>query len=230
MSGTIGRILLGLVGIFVVILVLFALFGFFTMRRSFPKISGEIQLDGLDGPVDIFRDDYGIPHIYASTSHDLFYAQGYVHAQDRFWQMDFWRHIGSGRLSEMFGESQVDTDKFLRTMGWARVVEEELDSLDPMSTAILQDFAEGVNAYLADHQGSALSLEYAVLKLLNPDYQPEPWQPLHSLTWAKAMAWDLGGNMTFEIERANLLKTLSPEQVNEIVPPYHRAHPKCECR
>ncbi|MCK5316085.1 MAG: penicillin acylase family protein, partial [Anaerolineales bacterium] len=90
MSGTIGRILLGLVGIFVVILVLFALFGFFTMRRSFPKISGEIQLDGLDGPVDIFRDDYGIPHIYASTSHDLFFAQGYVHAQDRFWQMEFW--------------------------------------------------------------------------------------------------------------------------------------------
>ncbi|MCK4975916.1 MAG: penicillin acylase family protein, partial [Anaerolineales bacterium] len=155
----------------------------------------------------------------------LFFAQGYVHAQDRFWQMDFWRHIGSGRLSEMFGESQVDTDKFLRTMGWARVVEEELDGFDPVSTSILQDYAEGVNAYLADHQGSALSLEYAVLKLLNPDYQPEPWQPLHSLTWAKAMAWDLGGNMTFEIERANLLKTLSPEQVNEIVPPYPADHP-----
>lgn len=225
MSGTIGRILLGLVGIFVVILVLFALFGFFTMRRSFPKISGEIQLNGLDGPVDIFRDDYGIPHIYASTSHDLFFAQGYVHAQDRFWQMDFWRHIGSGRLSEMFGESQVDTDKFLRTMGWARVVEEELDGFDPVSTSILQDYAEGVNAYLADHQGSALSLEYAVLKLLNPDYQPEPWQPLHSLTWAKAMAWDLRGNMDDEIERANLLKILSPEQLDEIVPPYPADHP-----
>ena len=214
MSRTVGRILLGLLGIILVMLLLFASYGFLTIRSSFPKINGEIRQGGLDGPVEIYRDDFGIPHIYASTSHDLFFAQGYVHAQDRFWQMDFWRHIGSARLSEMFGESQVDTDKFLRTMGWARVVEEELAVIDPVSLAILQNYAEGVNAYLADHQGSALSLEYAILKLLNPDYRPEPWQPLHSLTWAKAMAWDLGGNMTGEIERANLLKMLSPEQVD----------------
>jgi penicillin amidase len=188
-------------------------------------VSGEIQLDGLDGPVDIFRDEFGVPHIYASTSRDLFFAQGYVHAQDRFWQMDFWRHIGSGRLSEMFGESQLDTDKFLRTMGWARVAEAELAVLDPVSIAILDDYAEGVNAYLADHQGSALSLEYAVLKLLNSDYAPEPWEPIHSLTWAKAMAWNLGGNMDGEIERANLLKVLTPEQLEQIVPPYPADHP-----
>ena len=80
--------------------------------RSFPQTDGELQLAGLDGPVDIYRDELGIPHIYASTTHDLFFAQGYVHAQDRFWQMDFWRHIGSGRLSEMFGKSQVETDSF----------------------------------------------------------------------------------------------------------------------
>src|SRR6185503_16654913 len=69
--------------------------------KSFPQINGEIQLAGLDGPVDVYRDQMGIPHIYASTQHDLFFAQGYVHAQDRFWQMDVSRHIGSGRLSEM---------------------------------------------------------------------------------------------------------------------------------
>lgn len=217
--------LLGLLGFILVLVLLLVLSSFFTIRRSFPKAAGELQLSDLDGPVDIYRDDYGIPHIYASTSHDLFFAQGYVHAQDRFWQMDFWRHIGSGRLSEMFGEDQVDTDKFLRTLGWARVVEEELASIDPVSLAILQDYAQGVNAYLADHQGNDLSLEYAVLKLINPDYQPEPWQPIHSLTWAKAMAWDLGGNMDAEIERANLLKFLSPEQVDEIVPPYPADHP-----
>lgn len=225
MSRTLGRIFLVLVGVMVLVFVLFALFGYYTVRRSFPKVSGEVQLDGLDGHVDIFRDEFGIPHIYASTSHDLFFAQGYVHAQDRFWQMDFWRHIGSGRLSEMFGESQLDTDKFLRTMGWARVVEEELAVLDPVSIAILDAYAEGVNAYMADHQGSSLSLEYAVLKLLNPGYVPEPWQPLHSLTWAKAMAWDLGGNIDGEIERANLLKVLTPEQLAEIVPPYPPNHP-----
>ena len=81
--------------------------------KSFPQIDGEIQLEGLNGPVDIYRDKMGIPHIYATTSHDLFFAQGYVHAQDRFWQMDTWRHIGSGTLSEMFGKGQVETDTFL---------------------------------------------------------------------------------------------------------------------
>jgi len=84
-------------------------------EKSFPQIDGEIKVDGLDGVVDIYRDNMGIPHIYASTSHDLFFSQGYVHAQDRFWQMDSWRHIGSGELSKMFGSGQVETDSFLRT-------------------------------------------------------------------------------------------------------------------
>jgi penicillin amidase len=182
-------------------------------------------ISGLDAPVEIYRDSLGVPQIYASTEHDLFFAQGYVHAQDRFWQMDFWRHIGSGRLAEMFGESQLDTDIFLRTLGWARVAQEELATLDPASSKVLDAYAAGVNAYLADHRGSELSLEYAVLKLLNSDYQPEPWQPLHTLTWAKAMAWDLGGNMDSEIERASLLKFLSPDQLAELYPPYPTDHP-----
>jgi penicillin amidase len=202
-----------------------AFLGSATVRRSFPVEDGEIQLSGLNAPVDIYRDSSGVPHIFASTEHDLFFAQGYVHAQDRFWQMDFWRHIGSGRLSEMFGESQLETDMFLRTLGWARVAQEELATLDPATVAILEYYAEGVNAYLADHNGSELSLEFAILKLLTPDYLPEPWQPLHSLTWAKAMAWDLGGNMDSEIERALLLKSISPEQLSEIVPGYPADHP-----
>ncbi len=86
--------------------------------KSFPQTDGEIQLEGLNASVDIYRDKMGIPHIYASSPHDLFFAQGYVHAQDRFWQMDTWRHIGSGTLSEMFGSGQVETDTFLRTLGW----------------------------------------------------------------------------------------------------------------
>ncbi|OGO64075.1 MAG: peptidase S45 [Chloroflexi bacterium RBG_19FT_COMBO_55_16] len=214
------RVLIALLTILLVLCIVAAISAPLTVRRSFPMITGEIQLTGLDGPVDIFRDKFGIPHIYATNPEDLFFTQGYVHAQDRFWQMDFWRHLGSGRLSEMFGESQLETDKFLRTLGWARVAQQELAVLDPTSQAILEAYAEGVNAYLADHLGSALSLEYAVLKLINADYQPEPWQPLNSLTWAKVMAWDLGGNMDDEIERATLLKTLTPAQVHEIIPSY----------
>ncbi|MBI5944153.1 MAG: penicillin acylase family protein [Chloroflexi bacterium] len=194
--------------------------------RSFPQIDGEIKLDGLDAPVDIYRDGMGIPHIYASTQHDLFFAQGYVHAQDRFWQMDFWRHIGSARLSEMFGAGQVETDSFLRTLGWRQVAEQEYEMLSPESKAILDSFTDGVNAYIQERGPIEVSLEYLILTgVLNRDYKIEPWTPVNSLTWGKAMAWDLGGNMDDEIERAILLKTLTPEQVNELYPGYPSDYP-----
>lgn len=194
--------------------------------KSFPQIDGELQISGLDGPVDIYRDGMGIPHIYATTTHDLFFVQGYVHAQERFWQMDFWRHIGSGRLSEMFGESQLDTDKFLRTMGWRQIAEQEYAGLSPASKAILDAYTAGINAYIVGREPVELSLEYLILTgVLNPDYSIEPWTPVHSLTWGKAMAWDLRGNMGAEIERAVLLKTLTPEQVDELFPPYPEDHP-----
>jgi penicillin amidase len=194
-------------------------------QKSFPQIDGEIQLDGLDGAVDIYRDGMGTPHIYASTTHDLFFAQGYVHAQERFWQMDSWRHIGSGTLSEMFGSGQVETDSFLRTLGWKRVAEQEWEQLSPEAKKIAQAYTDGVNAYLKDHNDTAVSLEYAVLGLLSPDYKIQPWTPVNSLTWGKAMAWDLGGNMDDEIERAILLKTLTPEQLNELYPEYPADYP-----
>jgi penicillin amidase len=193
--------------------------------KSFPQIEGQIKAADLNATVDIYRDQMGIPHIYASTLHDLFFAQGYVHAQDRFWQMDTWRHIGSGRLSEMFGKSQVETDMFLRTLGWKQTAEAEWNQLKPDSRAILQAYTDGVNAYLKDHSGTALSLEYGVLKLLSPNYQIESWTPINSLTWGKAMAWDLRGNMGEEIERAVLLKTLTPQQMAELYPAYPTDHP-----
>jgi len=226
MLSKIARVLFTTVSVIVVLAILLGLFGVYLTQRSFPKTSGEIKLDGLDATVDIYRDTFGIPHIYAQTSHDLFFAQGYVHAQDRFWQMDFWRHIGSGRLSEMFGDKQLDTDTFLRTLGWARVAQQELDGLSSEDLAPLQAYADGVNAYLADHQGTALSLEYAVLKLLTPGYSPEPWQPLHTLTWGKAMAWDLGSSrLDSEAAHAVLMKILTPEQIGELYPPYPSDHP-----
>ncbi|MFN6572709.1 penicillin acylase family protein [Dendronalium sp. ChiSLP03b] len=195
-------------------------FATYTIRRSFPVETGAIQLPGIKAEVTVQRDKWGIPDIYATNSHDLFMAQGYIHAQDRFWQMDFWRHIGSGRLAEMFGSSQIDTDKYLRTMGWARVAQQEILQMDAEMKANLQAYADGVNAYLAERQGSALSLEYAVLQLLNSGYKPEPWQPLHSVTWGKVMAYDLGRNLDREIERTILLKTLTPAQVEELFPLY----------
>jgi penicillin amidase len=225
-----GRLLIGVV----IIALLLTAGGLFYFKsylpnavapRSFPQIDGDIHLQGLDRPVDVYRDKIGIPHIYASTLHDLFYAQGFVHAQDRFWQMDAWRHIGSGRLSEMFGKGQVETDAFLRTLGWREVAQAEWDSMGPESKSILQAYTDGVNAYLKDHNGTLLSLEYAVLGLLSPAYKIAPWTPVNSLTWGKAMAWDLRGNMDEEIERAVLLKTLTAQQVDQLFPPYPSDHP-----
>ena len=219
-----GRVLLIVLAVLILIAVIVAIAAPPWTRRaaekSFPKIEGEIQLDDLDGPVDIYWDAYGVPHIYAASQHDLFFAQGYVHAQDRFWQMDFWRHQGAGRLSELLGDATLDTDKFLRTLGWERVAKEELSLLDGSSRSILESYTAGVNAYLADHAGSALALEYAFLPIINSDYEPASWTMLNSLTWAKAMAWDLRRNLDTEIDRAMLLKTLTPEQVADLFPPY----------
>ena len=137
------------VGVFALLAILGTVGAGWLVQRSFPQTTGEVSLPGLDGPVEVVRDGLGIPTIEATTSHDLFYAQGYVHAQDRFWEMDVRRHITSGRLSEMFGESQVDTDKFVRTLGWRTIAEKELEILSPETMDALQAYADGVNAYLA---------------------------------------------------------------------------------
>ncbi len=173
-----------------------------TVRASFPQTTGSITLDGLSGPVDVKRDGHGIPQIYASSDEDLFMAQGFVQAQDRFYEMDVRRHLTSGRLSEMFGADQIDNDEFLRTLGWERVAKEEYDKkLSPSTKKYLQAYAKGVNAYLAGKDADEISLEYAALGFVN-DYEPAEWTPVDSVSWLKAMAWDLRGNMQDEIDRA----------------------------
>jgi len=197
-----------------------------TIQRSFPQLSGTVAIEGLGGEVTVARDSLGIPTIVADSTHDLFVAQGYVHAQDRFWEMDFRRHVTSGRLSELFGESQLPTDRFLRTLGWHDVAEQEVELLDATTRGYYEAYADGVNAYLADHQGSAASLEYAVLALQNPDYEIEAWTPADSVAWLKAMAWDLRTNIEDETERAVLAQTFTPEQIAELYPGYPYAdHP-----
>ena len=205
---------------FVVIVVLAgAAYGVFTVRRSFPQVSGDLGVSGLDADVEVLRDTLGVPHIYASTQHDLFFAQGYTHAQDRFWQMDFWRHIGSGRLAEMFGESQVETDMFLRSLGFEDIAEAEWETLGSPAREILQAYTDGVNAYLGTHSGAEVSLEYAILPLQNSSYEIEEWSPTDTLMWPKVMAWDLGANMDAEIDRAVLGRHVDPHRVEQLYPP-----------
>ncbi|WP_231637150.1 penicillin acylase family protein [Microbacterium sp. No. 7] len=192
----------------------------FTIQRSFPQLEGTVALDGLAGEVTVQRDDLGIPTIVADTDHDLFFAQGYVHAQDRFWEMDFRRHLTSGRLAELFGESQLKTDAFLRTLGWRDIAEQEVAAFDDDVRANYEAYADGVNAYLADHDGAALSFEYAVLGLQNSGYEVEPWTPADSVAWLKAMAWDLRANVETEAERALLAQTYTAEELLTLYPGY----------
>lgn len=195
-------------------------FGHYTVKRSWPQVSGTIEVSGLVASVDVMRDERGVPTIYADTVDDLIFAQGFVHAQDRFYEMDVRRHITAGRLSEMFGASQVQTDSFLRTLGWRRVAEQELSLLDERSTRILASYSAGVNAYLADRAPADISLEYSVLGLINPEYAIEPWGPADSVAWLKALAWDLRGNMTDEIYRTIMAASVGVERTEELFPPY----------
>ncbi|OIV36690.1 penicillin acylase family protein [Mangrovactinospora gilvigrisea] len=192
-----------------------------TVRASSPQTTGSITLKGLSGPVQVDRDKNGIPQIYASSSADLFRAQGYVQAQDRFYEMDTRRHITSGRLSEMFGSSQVKTDAFLRTMGWHRVAQQEWDhTLSPSTKRYLTAYTAGVNDYLKDHSGAAISMEYKLLDLAGKNYKPQKWSPVDSVAWLKAMAWDLRDNMEDEITRAQLPERLNQSEIDELYPSY----------
>lgn len=215
---TFRRILYGLGLMLLILAIAVGGLGAYTVRRSFPQTNGSVTLAGLDGPVDIYRDAYGIPHIYADTAHDLFMAQGYAHAQDRFYQMDFWRHQTSGRLSEMYGEATASADQFLRTVGWQRLAEQEYAGTDAETRVLLDAYAEGVNAYIANRSAADLSLEYSILAVNGLKYTPEPWTAASTLAWAKAMAWDLGGNLDGEIMRAILNQKLGEAKATEYMP------------
>ncbi|MGB3375112.1 MAG: penicillin acylase family protein [Microbacterium sp.] len=229
LAGRIGRIAFLVIAILVVLATAAAFFLTWTIQRSFPQTSGEMVLKGLAKNVTVQRDDLGIPTITASSTDDLFFAQGFTHAQDRFFEMDFRRHVTSGRVAEMFGESQVATDKFLRTLGWHKVAEQEVEALDDTTRGYYDAYAAGVNAYLSSRSGAELSLEYAVLGMQNPDYTPEPWKPADSVAWLKAMAWDLRTNIEDETDRALLAADLSDSGqtdaeaqalIEKVYPPY----------
>jgi len=211
-------------GVLAIIGLIFAViattFAVWTVRRSYPQVSGTLVLPGLSAPVTVVRDERGVPQIYADTDTDLMMAQGFVHAQDRFWEMDVRRHITSGRLSEMFGATQVETDEFLRTVGWRRVAEQELSLLTDRTRSNLDAYARGVNAYLADRSPVELSAEYAVLGLQNSSYRPEQWTPADSVAWLKALAWDLRGNMDEEISRVVQAASVGKDRAEQLSPPY----------
>ncbi len=212
---------LGFMALFVVLaLGAAASFAGSTVNQSTPQRSGVAMLEGLSAEVEVMRDAHGVPQLYADTPEDLFAAQGYVHAQDRFWEMDVRRHITSGRLSELFGESQFETDAYIRTMGWRRVAEKEVTLLSAQARTQLDAYAKGVNAYLQSRDTNDLALEYSIIGLTGDIERPEPWTPADSLAWLKAMAWDLDSNKTQEIELALVAERVGLTRAKELYPAY----------
>lgn len=199
------RIVAGVAVVTVSAVIVATVAGVVAVRRSFPETDGTTVVTRLSAPVTVERDVDGIPTIVASDAADLFRAQGFVHAQDRFWEMDFRRHVTAGRLSELFGASQLETDRFIRTLGWRRVAEAELPLLDERTRLMLDAYADGVNSWIDGRRGAALSFEHALLPVTGArGYRPEPWTPVDSLAWLKAMAWDLRSNLNTELERGRL--------------------------
>ncbi|WP_347568601.1 penicillin acylase family protein [Isoptericola sp. AK164] len=217
------RTAVGIAVLVVLALVATITFTVVTARRPLPDHSSTEQVPGLSGEVTVQRDAQGVPHVYAGTAEDLFAAQGYLHAQDRFFEMDYRRHVTAGRLAELVGDvpAAIDADKVIRTFGWRDVAEEEWNLVSPESRSYLQAYAQGVNAYLADRAPEDLAVEYTVLGATVDVADPDPWDPVDSLAWLKAMAWDLRGNYDTELDRAKAYSTLEDvDLVDEIFPTF----------
>jgi penicillin amidase len=170
-------------------------------------------LAGLVEPVEVWRDSLGVPHVWARGEADLFRAMGYVHAQDRLFQMEMFRRVADGRMAEILGAQLVDTDRFLRTVGMGRAAAENERILDPRVRALLQAYADGVNAWIAQNP-RPLPPEFVVLR-----FRPEPWTVRNTLSIAKVMAWDLADwNLGLDLQRA--IDAVGPELGRDLVPAY----------
>ena len=192
-----------------------------------PLPDHEVDVSGLPLTdfVEVIRDDRGIPHIYGTNVDDILFAQGYVHAQDRFWQLEFWSHLSTGRLASLIGEPGVGADLLFRTFGFNRVALEEYENLPPEFKQDLINYTNGINAYIESRPQNRLSLEHFFLQFLNADYKVGKYEPHYPLAWAKMMAYDLNGNFQQEIRNSKTFNTLTPDVEELLTPPYPEEHP-----
>jgi penicillin amidase len=206
---------LGGIGIaLLVLLIILVLTAIWFVRRPWSRMDGEIQVAGLSGPAEVIRDKWGVPHIYAENEHDLFFAQGYVHAQDRLWQMEFNRRTARGTLSQVLGEATLGIDRFMRTLGLREAAERDYAAMDDSTRALVEAYAQGVNAFVEAHR-KRLPLEFTILGV-----DPEPWTPVDSLSWGKVMALSLSGDYSSELLRARVIAELGTEAAQRLMPPY----------
>lgn len=179
-------------------------------KEVLAQTSGPLSIEGLEKPVEVLRDQWGIPHIYAQTQGDLFFAQGFVAAQDRLWQMEIWRRAGEGRLAEIIGPTALERDIFARLIRYRGDMDAEWSSYASDAREIISAFVKGVNACIR-HIGDNLPLEFQLM-----GFRPEPWTPEVCLT--RLASYDVSRGLGHEVIRSLLVRSLGPEETSRLLP------------
>jgi penicillin amidase len=188
------------------------------LRRPLPKQSGTQRVTGISAPVEIHRDRWGVPHIEAATSHDLWFAQGVCHAQDRLWQLELYRRAASGRTAEISGREGLPVDRMMRTLGFSMLAEREAEELPEGLRSELEAYCAGVNSQV--HAARALPIEFQLLRI---DF--EPWRVVDMLSALKLLAFGLSTNWEHELLRAEMVRELGEELTERLDPLYPAANP-----
>ncbi|HOV98746.1 MAG TPA: penicillin acylase family protein [Bacteroidota bacterium] len=206
------KIILGSIGVLIVICVAIIAIGYYLIHRSFTSVDGSKKIVQIKSKVSIYRDSYGVPHIVASNEYDAFFAAGYVHAQDRLWQLELQRRTGLGRLSEVVGKEALPIDKMFRTLGFRQIAEKLEGELDSSTRNALQAYADGINEYISKNKGH-YPIEFDILQ-----FEPEPWTVQHSLLTSRLMAWELNYSRWVDLLCATLVERVGAKKAAEAFP------------
>jgi penicillin amidase len=200
------RAIVTVLSVFVAIALSICAYGWHIVHRALPQLDGEIQISGLQQEVTVMRDVRGVPHIRAQNKQDLYFAQGYVMAQDRLWQMDVLRRASAGELSEIFGSATVAIDRRFRVLGFRAAAERDALNGEPAFRADVEAFARGVNQFIDTHQ-SELPFEFTLLR-----YKPRRWEPADTLLIVAYMYESLSSSWRWDLNRARVAPKLGPER------------------
>ncbi|MCI0707026.1 MAG: penicillin acylase family protein [Ignavibacteriae bacterium] len=213
------KVLLGFCITFAVVFVAALLLSYYLVTKSFPDEDGAVALQGVESEVHVYRDEYGMPHIYALSENDAWFAVGYLHAQDRLWQLEIIRRAGMGRLAEILGEPALNVDRMFRTIGLPHLAHQLTEELDDQTRQQLDAYAKGINAYIQSNQGR-YPVEFDVLS-----FDPEPWRVEHSVVVSRLMAWELNHARWVDVLLSELVERFGEQKAREIFPEWDEDAP-----
>jgi penicillin G amidase len=192
----------------------------FRVWAPLPATRGTLALEGLSQAVEVLRDEHGVPHIRAASEADALFALGFVHAQDRLWQLELQRRLASGRLAEILGPAALPSDRLFRTVGIMRAATSAWARMSPQARALVEAYTQGVNAQVARRRSWEWPVEYALLGIA-----PEPYLPQDAIAWSKVVAWGLGTNWRDELLRLRVMARVGEEGAAALMPPSTDGHP-----